>query len=462
MAGVCVASLGLSGCNNSGGTAAANSKGPAGGPGGRRGGGDVPVTIAKVVQKEVPVDLQVIGNIEAYSTINVKAQVSGELIKVHFHEGDFVNTGDTLFSLDRRQIEAQLAQMQATLAKNQAMLQQAQANLAKDQANAQFAKSQAARYDQLTKEGVISKDQNDQVQTSSDASRQAVEADKAMIESARADINATKANVDNLNVMVSYTTIKSPINGRTGNLNVKQGNIVTANSMDMMTINQVQPIYATFSVPEMHLSTIKAHMAQDKLKVFATPQDSTDPPEVGVLTFIDNTVDTSTGTIKLKATFPNTNRKLWPGEFVRVTVRLRTDPNALVVPNQAVQTGQSGPYVYVVKEDRSVESRDVITGARVDQQLVIAKGVSAGETVVVDGQLRLAPGMKIQVREPGARGGARGAGGAGKGGGEAPAAGGAPAATPQASGEGDKGAASPKGEGGKGDGSGRRRPKKEQ
>jgi multidrug efflux system membrane fusion protein len=407
-------------------TANANSKGGPGGAGGRRGGGDVPVTIAKAVQKEVPVDLQVIGNIEAYLTINVKAQVGGELTRVFFHEGDFVKAGETLFTIDRRQLEAQLQQAQATLMKNEAQLQQAQANLARDQAQSEYSKSQAGRYAQLTKEGVISKEQNDQAQTSADAANKTVDADRANIESAKADIAATKASIDNIRVMLSYTTIKSPITGRTGNLNVKQGNVVAANTTDLMTINQIQPIYATFSVPEVHLPAIKSGL-QSKLLVFAAPQDASEPPHQGVLSFIDNTVDPTTGTIRCKATFPNEDRKMWPGEFVRVTIRLRTDPNAVVVPSQAVQTGQSGPYIYVVKEDRSVETRDVVAGARVDQDQVISKGIAPGETVVVEGQLRLAPGMKVQIRDnSGTGGGGRRAGRGGQSGGQG-GPGGAPA-----------------------------------
>jgi membrane fusion protein, multidrug efflux system len=365
----------------------------------RGGGGDVPVTVAKVVQKDVPVDLQVIGNVEAYSTIAVKAQVGGELTKAFFQEGDYVKAGDMLFTIDQRQLNAQLHQAEAALAKNTAQLRQAEATLAKDTAQAQYAKSQAARYARLTQEGVLSKEQNDQTQTAADAAEQGVTADKAAIESARADIDSTKATIENIRVMLTYTTIRSPINGRTGNIAVKQGNVVAPTVTDLAMINQVEPIYVTFSVPESNLPSIKQHMINGKLKVFATPQDSTDPPEAGYLTFIDNTVDPTTGTIKLKGTFPNSDHKLWPGEFVRVVLRLATQPNALVVPNQAVQTGQEGPYLYVVKSDRSAESRPVVTGARLDQDLVIEKGVAAGETVVVEGQLRLAPGMKVQIRD---------------------------------------------------------------
>jgi len=204
-------------------------------------------------------------------------------------------------------------------------------------------------------------------------------------------------------VQRGYTTIRSPIDGRTGNIAVKQGNIVSANTSDLTTINQVEPIYVTFSVPESQLPPIKRYMAEGRLPVAATPQADASVEERGILTFVDNSVDATTGMIRLKGTFANKDHKLWPGVFVRVTLRLTTEPNALVVPNQAVQTGQEGPFVFVVKADRTVESRPVVTGARVDQDLVITSGLAPGETVVTEGQLRLAPGIRVQVRDGRAR-----------------------------------------------------------
>jgi membrane fusion protein, multidrug efflux system len=375
------------------------SNGSSGGKG-KGAGGPVPVTIAKVAQRDVPVEIQLVGNVEAYSTITVKAQVTGQLTSVKFREGDSVSAGDLLFSLDRRPLEAQVRQAEATLAKNIAQAKQAEANLAKDQAQQQYLRTQAARYSQLTQEGIISKDQNDQVQANFGAINQSIEADRAAIESSRADAGATRADIENLKVQMSYTAIHSPISGRTGNLNVKQGNLVTANTTELMTINQVQPIYVTFAVPEARLSEIKQRMAGGRIEVFVTGQDGDPIPERGVVTFVDNNVDSTTGTIKVKATLGNGNRRLWPGQFVRVTVRLTTRADAALVPNQAVQTGQDGAYVYVVKQDNTVESRPVITGVRVDQDLVVDRGLTPGETVVLEGQLRLAPGMKVVVRDP--------------------------------------------------------------
>jgi multidrug efflux system membrane fusion protein len=285
--------------------------------------------------------------------------------------------------------------MLATLAKNNAQLKQAEANLARDIAQEQYAQAQANRYAKLMQEGVISKEQSEQTRTNADAVAQAVSADRAAIESAKAEIVATQATVENYRVQLGYTEIRSPIDGRTGNIMVKQGNVVNANTMDMMTINQVEPIYVTFAVPEAQLRDVKKYMAVGKLPVTVIPQEDETGTEVGTLTFVDNSVDPATGTIKLKGTFPNKDHKLWPGQFVRVTLRLTTQMNALVVPNQAVQTGQDGEFVFVVKEDRTVESRPVTTSVRIDQDMVVNKGLELGETVVTEGQLRLSPGARV-------------------------------------------------------------------
>lgn len=388
-------------------------EGAAKGPGGgKKGGGDVPVTVVKVAQRGVPIEAQVIGTSEAYATITVKSQISGQLTKALFREGDFVKEGDLLFTIDRRPLEAQLRQYEATLLKNQAQFRQSQANLAKDTANLEYAKVQASRASQLAAQGIFAKEQNDQAKAAADAAEQAVLADKAAIESAQAEAATTAANIESVKVQLGYTEIRSPINGRTGNLNVKPGNVVTANTTDLITINQVQPIYVTFSVPEAQLTAIKNAMAAGPVQVSAAPQGEKERTAVGRLTFVDNAVDATTGTIRLKGTFTNPDRSLWPGEFLRVTLRLATRTDAVVAPNQAVQTGQEGTYVYVVKPDRTVEARPVTLGARVDQDLIIEKGLQAGETIVLEGQLRLAPGMRVALREGGGRKGGRGKGGA--------------------------------------------------
>ena len=358
----------------------------------------VPVAVAAVVQKDVPLDVQVIGNVEAYSTITAKAQITGQLMRVHFREGDYVKEGDLLFSIDPRPFEAQLNQAEANLAREEAQLNLAQANLDRDLAHEKYVQEQAARYAQLFREGIISKDQSDQMRAGADAGTQSINADRAAVKSAEAAVVASRAAVNNSKVQFSYTTIRSPINGRTGNLVVKEGNLMTANMADLITINQIEPIYVTFAVPESHLASIKQYMAHGKLPVLAAPQDGVSEQETGELSFVDNTVDPATGTIKLKGAFANHDRKLWPGQFVRVTLRLATQRDALVVPNQAVQAGQDGSFVYVVKPDRTVEYRPVVTGARVDQDLVVQRGLEVGESVVTEGHLRLADKTRVQVR----------------------------------------------------------------
>jgi multidrug efflux system membrane fusion protein len=358
----------------------------------------VPVVVATVSQRTVPVDIQVIGNVEAYATIAVKSQVGGELTEAHFREGDFVKKGDVLFTIDRRLLEAQVKQAQATLERDKAQLSLADANLARDVAQEKYARDQAARYRNLFQKGVISREQYDQYQTGSDVQTEAVHADKAALESSRAALAADEAALRNIEVQLSYTLILSPIDGRTGNLMIKQGNVVKANDVDLVTINQLQPIYVTFTVPEARLADIKRYMAHGKVKVLANPPDLNEA-QTGDLSFIDNAVDATTGTIKLKGTFANADRKLWPGQYVRVTLRLGSARDALLVPTEAVQSGQDGQFVFVVKKDMTVDARPVVVGSRIEKEQVIEQGLHLGETVVTEGQLRLAPGVRVKVQD---------------------------------------------------------------
>jgi multidrug efflux system membrane fusion protein len=370
--------------------------------GGRRGdGGPVPVVVTRVSQKDVPINIYSLGSVEAYSTISVKAQIGGQLTFVGFQEGDFVKKNEHLFTVDPRPYEAALNQAKANLARDTAALSQAEANLAKDMANEKYARAEAGRYAQLVGQGIVSKEQADQIGSNADALSQAVAADKAAIESAKAQIVASRAAVENAQVMLSYTTIESPIDGRTGNLTVKQGNIVAPNTMELIAITEMQPIYVTFAATESRLGDIKKYMAQGKLPVYVSSQNDNTQQATGVLTFVDNAVDPTTGTIKLKGTFENTDNKLWPGQFLLVTLRLTARPHSLVVPNEAVQIGQDGQFVYVVKQDQTVEMRRVVTGTRVDQELVVDQGLEAGETIVTQGQLRLTPGSRVQVPDGG-------------------------------------------------------------
>lgn len=395
----------LTGCTNT--SANAVSKGPTGGGGKGKGGkkGDIaaPVTVAKVLEKTVPVQIRVIGSVEPLSTVSVRAQVSGELKSVHFREGDFVKAGDLLFTIDSRTYEAQLRQIEANLARDEAQLKQAQANLAKDEAQERHARVQAERYQQLTKEGVMSREMNEQMVANAGAAKQSVAADRAIIESVKADAAANRAAYDAQKILVGYTKIYAPITGRTGVTSVKPGNVVTPSVTELTSINQLQPLYVTFSVPEQYLSAIRKR-ANEKLMVEATPEDGSGTLQKGTLVFVDNAVDMTTGTIKLKATFTNAERSLWPGQFVRVVLELERRNNALVVPSQAIQPSQDGTFIYVVKENQTVEVRPVVPGARVDDSVIIESGVEAGETVVTEGQLRLVPGGRVQVREPGGSG----------------------------------------------------------
>ena len=246
----------------SGGTSAAT---PGGGRGGRGRGGDggaVPVVTVPVGQKDVPIDIAAIGNVEAYETVSVRSQVTGQLIDVKFHEGDFVKKDAHLFTIDPRAFQAQLEQAQANLKRDEALLNQAEAQLARDGANAEFQQLTAERQADLNKKGIVSKDQADQSRAAADASAATVKADRASIESARAQLVAQQAAVDNTKVALSYTMIRSPLDGRTGNLVVKAGNLVTANTTELMTIAQIEPVYVTFAVPAIHLTAVKQHMAE--------------------------------------------------------------------------------------------------------------------------------------------------------------------------------------------------------
>ncbi|MBM3759751.1 MAG: efflux RND transporter periplasmic adaptor subunit [Acidobacteria bacterium] len=378
---------------------------PGGGGGKGKKGGEAPVVVVKAVSKDVPMDLDVIGNVEASSTVSIKPQVSGELKAAFFKEGDFVKAGDKLFEIDKRTLSAQLDQATANLARSEAQLRQATANLARDMAQADYLRSVAERNVMLMKEGIASKEQGAQASAQAQAQKELTDADRAAIESSRADIAAKKATLDNLRVQLGFTTITAPITGRTGTLMVKPGNIVSANSTELMTVSQIQPVNVTFAVPESQFTKIASRFGKERISVFATHQDTNEPPKVGTLTFLESSVDATTGTLRLRASFPNADRTMWPGQFVRVRMRLGVVEGAVVVPNQAVQTGQDGSFVYVVKQDRSVENRPVTLGVRNGMDLVIAKGLAEGETVVTEGQLRIAPGLKVNPRAPGAGGG---------------------------------------------------------
>jgi membrane fusion protein, multidrug efflux system len=343
------------------------------GGGGRGRGGDqtVPVTVAQVVQKQMPIEIRVIGAVEAYSVVSVHAQITGQLTEVNFKEGEDVKKDQVLFALDRRPLEA--------------ALMAAQANLQRDIAQAANAKNVAQRYADLAGRGIATTEQVETSRSSSAALEATVEADRAAVESAK--------------VQLQYATISSPIAGRTGALMVHEGNLVRAqDTAPLVVINQVSPIYVSFAVPESRLAELKHFISLGTLAVEAQPPNDQVASSHGHITFVDNNVDQTTGTIRVKATFTNEDRRLWPGQFVNVIVALTKDPTAVVVPTAAVQVGQQGQYTYVVKPDHSVEYRTVVVERTAGLETVIKSGLKPAETVVTDGHLRLVAGSRVSIK----------------------------------------------------------------
>lgn len=331
----------------------------------------VPVTAGIAAEKTVPVQLRAIGNVQAFSTVVVKAQVQGELTGVHFSEGREVKKGERLFTIDSRSYEAKLRLAEAALARDRAQL-----------ANA---RKQVERYGSVVKKGYVAEEQFDTIKANFDALEASVRADEATVENARLDL--------------SFCTISSPIDGVTGGLRVNRGNIIKMidNDKPLVTINQVDPVYVVFSIPERNLPRVKQHMADRRLAVEADIPADAALTATGELTFIENEVDVNTGTIQMKATFPNTDRKLWPGQFVNVTVTLASQAGKTVVPSRAIQFGQAGQYVFVIQADMKAEYRPVTVGSRLDEEVVIEKGVAPGEKVVTDGHLQLKNGSLVKL-----------------------------------------------------------------
>ena len=330
----------------------------------------VPVRVGQVVRKAMPLEIRNVGTVQPYTAVAVRALVGGEILQVHFREGQDVHKGDLLFSIDPRPYQAALAQ--------------AEAALARDRAQAANAEADSKRYEDLVQKDYVTRQQYDAIQANFKALGATVRADEAAVERAKLDL--------------SYCSIRSPIDGRTGAVMVQAGNLVKPNDATLVAINQVIPIYLAFAVPERELDEIRRRQAQGRLYVQADDAGTGKPISRGELTFVDNTVDRATGTIVLKATFANQDRALWPGEFVNAVLTLATEPNAIVAPTSAIQNGQQGTYAYVVKADQTVESRPVtVVRNAPDGASVIGNGLSPGETVVTDGQLRLAPGAKIEV-----------------------------------------------------------------
>ena len=368
---IIVLSLSFSGCGAQQAQPQAQAQG--GGAGRGRGGGGtgqpVPVVAEKAVLKNMPIDVTAIGTVEAFATVSVRPQVTGPLLEASFEEGDFVRAGQVLFKIDPRPYQMDLDRARSTLVRNKAV--------------AVNSRNQADRYKRLLAEGVVSPQEVDSVVSGA-------EADEATVNSDETAVRQAELNLD-------YCTIRAPLDGYTGKIMVQPGNLVRASDAALVVINQINPIYVTFAVPQQHLADVKRYMGQNRLRVTAAVPNDTGAPEQGTLNFVDNAVDPSTGTIRLRAEFQNGRNRLWPGLFVNAMLRLSERPNTLVVPSQAIATNQDGQYVYVVKADSTVESRPVVTGVAIEGQTIIQDGLKAGETVVVDGQLRLVPGSRAEI-----------------------------------------------------------------
>ena len=331
----------------------------------------IPVVVATVSEQTVPLKVQAIGNVEVQATVAIKSRLDGQIIKVGFSDGQDVAKGQVLFEIDARPLQAQLQQARATLARDKAQLERA--------------RSQEERYKDLLQKGFVSQDAYAQFRTN--------------VDTAAATVAASESAVENARLQTEYAVIRSPISGRAGKILIQQGNLVKANdTVSLVVINQIAPIYVSFAVPEQYLGLIRKYMASGKLAVEATPQGASDAIAAsGTVAFIDNTVDASTGTVRLRATFPNTDKSLWPGQFVTTSVTLKEQQNAIVVPSQAVQTGPRGQFVYVIRAGIA-EMREIGI-ERVDgANTVVARGLTAGEQVVTSGQSRLIPGMKVSIR----------------------------------------------------------------
>jgi multidrug efflux system membrane fusion protein len=326
--------------------------------------------VGTVKIKAMPVEVIAIGHVEPVSTVSIEAQVPGQLLDVHFKEGDFVRKGQLLLTLDPRPYEAALSQ--------------AKAALARDKATAVNNRLQAQRYAKLLAEGIVPPSQVESFTSAADASDAVVNADEAAIKTAELNLE--------------YCTIYSPLDGRTGALMLKPGNLVKVADVPIIVINQVNPIYVNFGIPQQFWPEIKKYMAQGTLRVKATVPKDSGAAEEGSVAFVDNAIDPSTGNIHLRAAFTNSQNRLWPGLYVNIVLTLSEQAGAIVVPAQAVLQGNMGSFVYVVRPDKRVEPRTIVPIRTIQGETVIEKGLQSGETIVTDGQARLEPNAKVEIK----------------------------------------------------------------
>ena len=361
------------------------------------------VRTTQATAADVPLEIAAIGNVEASATIEVKARVTSPVVKVHFTEGQDVREGQLLFELDPEPFQRQLAEIEANIARDVANAKQAEANITRDQANWKNVEAIAKRSVQLQKEGILSREQSDQSVTNADAAKAAVDAGRAAVESAKAGERANRARLQETRLSLDYTKIYAPISGRAGVIATKQGSLAKQHDNTLVTLLQSSPVHVSFSVPENLLPQIRKYQALRPMTIVAvTAETSTS----GVLNFIDNAVDTTTGAIRLKALFTNADKLLWPGQFVNVRARLDVEQQRVLVSAQAVQTGPRGKFVWALNAaDNTVSMRDVAvlrlyTPAGKSEQAVIGSGLTAGETVIIEGQKRLAPKTKVRILPP--------------------------------------------------------------
>jgi len=363
-----------------------------------------PVRAVAAMRSDVPLDVSAVGNVEAMAMVDVKSRVAGQVLRVAFHEGDNVANGQLLFEIDPEPLNRQIAQIHADLAKDAALEQQSRANVGRDEAQIKQTQAAADRGLQLSKEGIFSKEQTEQVVATNDSAQASLAADKAAVESAVASIKSDQARLAQTELQLTYTKITAPIAGRAGAVNLKAGNLVKDNDTALVTILQIAPIYVSFGVPQQLLGEVQKYNAEHPLHIEAWAQDQ--KPVVGALRFIDNSVDTTTGTIKLKAQFDNTARTLWPGQFVNVRARLILEHDRVLVPSRTVQTGPQGKYVWVMDTTkqtvamRPVDVLRIIKPADSIEQSVIGSGLQPGEMVISEGQMRLFPGGKVRLLAP--------------------------------------------------------------
>lgn len=360
-----------------------------------------PVRAVPATATDVPLTISAVGNVEAMASVDVKSRVAGQILRVNFQEGQNVTKGQLLFEIDPEPLQRQIAQIQADLTKDAALEQQARANVAKDEATLKQTRAAADRGLALSKEGIFSKEQTEQVVATADSSQAALDADRAAVESAVASLKSDRARLAQTQLQLSYTNITAPISGRAGAIAVKAGNLVKDNDTALVTLLQMSPIYVSFGLPEQMLPEVQKYNAHHPLLVQASPDAGTNV--TGALRFIDNSVDNTTGTIKLKAEFANGDHSLWPGQFVNVQARLNVERNRIVVPSRTVQTGPQGKYVWVLNGDGATVAMRPVQVLRNYQpspsieEAVIGNGLQAGEMVISEGQMRLAPGMKVQL-----------------------------------------------------------------